>query len=236
MNSGLHVLYEYCMLFPGNRSTLHSNGSTIPRFSAHVPARRCGRRPAVAKQSLFLCPIGPHGKSGTEPNFCLHKMPIIRNCARCPQFREVHLPVTVNMRGVGFRALLSVDGVGENQFGRKALSLQASLAEGGGAGLPTKPTRASVIVLHCGKFERVRLWLSNPVQLMRGSKYIEEIQEHTNVQDGIVVLMENSSVSNQISQLDLESQSKPTGFFVDEHQMKKQDPKYILIHPSIHQG
>ena len=47
--------------------------------------------------------------------------------------------------------------------------------------------------------------------------------------------MENSSVSNQISQLDLESQSKPTGFFVDEHQMKKQDPKYILIHPSIHQ-
>ena len=138
------------MLFPGNRSTLHRNGSTIPRFSAHVPARRCGRRPAVAKQSLFLCPIAPHGKSGTEPNFCLHKMPIIRNCARCPRFREVHLPVTVNMRGVGFRALLSVDGGGENQFGRKALSLQASVAQGGWAGLPTKPTRASVIVLHCG--------------------------------------------------------------------------------------
>ena len=125
---------------------IHRDGSTIPRFSAHVPARCCGRRPAVAKQSLFLCPIGPHGKSGTEPNFCLHKKPIIRNCARCPRFREVHLPVTVNMRGVGFRALLSVDGVGgENQFGRKALSLQASVAQGEGQAFPQNPLgRASL--------------------------------------------------------------------------------------------
>ena len=132
------------------RVQFHRNGSTIPRFSAHVPARCCGRRPAVAKQSLFLCPIGPHGKSGTEPNFCLHKMPIIRNCARCPRFREVHLPVTVNMRGVGFRALLSVDGGGgENQFGRKApLSLSPSIVGRGGRGRPSHKTHSGE--RHCG--------------------------------------------------------------------------------------
>ena len=136
---------------------IHRDGSTIPRFSAHVPARRCGRRPAVAKQSLFLCPIGPHGKSGTEPNFCLHKMPIIRNCARCPRFREVHLPVTVNMRGVGFRALLSVDGGGENQFGRKALSLSKHRWHRG-RGRPSHKTHPGE--RHCialWEFERVRL-------------------------------------------------------------------------------
>lgn len=43
---------------------------------------------------------------------------------------------------------------------------------------------------------------------------------YVGVQDGIVVLIEKSTVSNQISQLDLDNQSIPTGLFMDEQQMK----------------
>ena len=57
--------------------------------------------------------------------------------------------------------------------------------------------------------------------------------ENTSVQDGIVVLMENSSVSNQISQLDLESQSKPTGFMWTSIRWKNRiQSTYSSIHPS----
>ena len=84
----------------------------------------------------------PQGKSGTRSYFCL-EMPIIRNCAHCPWLREVHLAVTVNMRGVGFRALLSIDGArgGTSLEERLSLSPLASVAQGGGGwqAFPLKP-------------------------------------------------------------------------------------------------
>ena len=70
------------------------------------------------------------------------------------------------------------------------------------AGLPTKPNGPR----HCGNLkEFVFGLLSNPLQLMTLSKCRKHF--YVGVQDGIVALIEKSTVSNQISQLDLESKS-----------------------------
>ena len=95
-----------------------------------VVGRRCPNKAFYFDQSAPTANLAPN------PIFVGHK---IYNCARCPRFREVHLPVTVNMRGVGFRDLLSVGG-GGNQFGRKAPSI---IGRGGGGSRPSHKTHSA---------------------------------------------------------------------------------------------
>ena len=121
----------------------------------------------------------PRANLAPDPTFVRLEMPIIRNSVHCSWLREVHLPVTVNMRGVGFRALLSVGGGGEPVW--KKGSLSHSISGTGGAGLPTKPNGPR----HCGSSrEFVYGLLSNPLQLMRLSKCWFLLA--VGIQDGIV--------------------------------------------------
>ena len=172
---------------------IHHNSSTIPKFPAHVPAHP-GRRLVENTKAFYFARVGPRGESGSKSYFCpTGSCQYSTHCSWKCTWRSPF------MKGVGFRALLSIGGCGdwEPVWKKGALLSMPHQRRGRRPSFPQmKPTRQS----HCRSFRELAIgcflihdnngWVGN-VEKSQG-KFSSEM---------VFTLVENQRVSKWGSQL-----------------------------------